>query len=156
MSKIKTVLVEDDPMWLELMTNFLNKQTDIVVVGTACTKEDAILVAKSEFEIDIILMDINLSENKCDGISTALEIYKMRQIKIIMLTSLDANELITNAFAAGAINYISKSNYKNIPDTIRNTFEQKSPLEVLLELHILRMTAKCTIQSFIILMQLFP
>ena len=97
LEKVRIAIVEDDPTWLDLMTDFLNRENDFTVVGTALNKEEAIQMVKSTSGIDIILMDINLSENKYDGISTALEIFETWNVKIIMLTSLSGDDLITKS-----------------------------------------------------------
>ena len=132
MEKVRITIVEDDPTWLDLMTDFLNRENDFTVVGTALNKDEAIQMVKLTSGIDIILMDINLSENKYDGISAALEIFDTWKIKIIMLTSLSGDDLITNSFSAGAVNYVSKENYRDIPNAIRSALHETSPIEVLL------------------------
>jgi two-component system, NarL family, response regulator DevR len=134
MDKIRIAIVEDDPSWMELMTDFLNKEEDFTVVGKAFNKDEAIqLMIELSSGIDIILMDINLSENKYDGISTALEIFENWKIKIIMLTSLSGDDLIKDSFSAGAVNFVSKENYRDIPGIIRSALRETSPMEILLD-----------------------
>lgn len=94
MGKIRVAIVEDDPDWLKAMIRFLNKTNDLLIIGTATNKEEAILLAK-DWDVDVILMDINLSENKYDGIYAAIEIGEVSSAKIIMLTSLNEEHLIT-------------------------------------------------------------
>jgi DNA-binding NarL/FixJ family response regulator len=132
MSKIRVALVEDEINWLKMMTNYLNKDDSIIVVGTATNKEDAINLARL-IDIDILIMDINLSGNKSDGILAALEIMQFTKIKIIMLTSLNNEELITDSFAIGAVNYISKSDYREIPNAIHDAYKNSSPFQVLIK-----------------------
>ena len=131
MNKIKVAIVEDDSVWLKALKSFLNYQDDIIVAGMATNKEDAVNMARTSL-VDVIIMDINLNENKRDGILAALEILESVKVKIIMLTSLKDDEIITDSFTAGAVNYISKENYKEIPNAIRAAFHNDSPIEVLL------------------------
>jgi NarL family two-component system response regulator LiaR len=131
MDKIKVGIVEDDLDWLKCMTIFLNNEDDIFVAGSATNKDEAVRMAKS-MAFDVILMDINLNENKCDGILTTVEIRQFSDAKIIMLTSLDEKEIILDSFTAGAVNYVSKSKYMDIPGLIRDAFNNKSPIEVVL------------------------
>lgn len=49
-----------------------------------------------------------------------------------MLTSLNDEEVIRNSFTAGAIHYLSKLNYKELPQIINN-LHSLTPYEVLLE-----------------------
>lgn len=126
------MLVEDDPDWLVAMTNFLNKEKDFIIVCTASTKDDAVEQA-SKIEFDVILMDISLSGNKKDGILAALQIFEIKDsIKIIMLTSLNENEIMMDSFIAGAVNYISKDEYLKIPGAIRTAIADKSPYNIVL------------------------
>src|SRR5665647_871753 len=131
MDKIQVAIVEDDLGWLKALTSFLNKQDDILVEGTATNREDAVNLARTSI-FDVIIMDINLNENKRDGILAAVEILQSVKVKIIMLTSLKDDEIITDSFTAGAVNYISKENYEEIPNAIRAAFHNDSPIEVLL------------------------
>lgn len=128
MDAITVFLVEDDPVWRKGLVDYLNKQPDLAVVGEAGTKDEAIerfLSAKA----DVVLMDINLTENNLDGIETAIAfIERQADCKIIMLTSLTDENVIVESFSAGAVNYISKSSFKEIPDAIRAAHNQNSAI----------------------------
>ena len=132
MKKIRVAIVDDDLNWLKAMVGFLNKENDLFVAGTATNREDAVNLAKAIL-FDVIIMDINLNENKCDGITAAVEILQFAEAKIIMLTSLKEEEIIVDSFTAGAVNFVSKDKYIEIPDAIRTAFHGDSPIEVLLE-----------------------
>lgn len=132
MCKIKVAIVDDDINWTKEMAKILNREKDIVIVGTAFSKEEAINMVEN-ISIDVILMDINLSGNKCDGIAATLEINRIKEIKTIMITSHTDESIILNSFIAGAKNYIKKSEYNQISDAIRNLFKDSSPFEVLLK-----------------------
>lgn len=133
MEKIKVLLVEDDPVWVKAMTDFLNAQEDMIIIGVAINKAEAIKMVQS-LKIDIVLMDINLTENKYDGIYAAAEIEKIdSEIKIVMLTSLSEEIAVIKSFTAGAKQYISKVEYKEIPNAIRSVFSRNSPMDILLK-----------------------
>ncbi|HBI05028.1 MAG TPA: DNA-binding response regulator [Paenibacillaceae bacterium] len=131
MEQIKVIIIDDDSQWLKIITNFLNQSENILIVGTAQSKEEALLLLQS-IHFDVALLDINLSDNNLDGIELVIEISNTKQCKIIMLTSLNDEEVIRDAFTAGAIHYISKLNYKEIPQII-HTIRNRTPYEVLLE-----------------------
>ncbi|KZE49293.1 two-component system response regulator [Brevibacillus parabrevis] len=128
MEAIKVFLVEDDPIWRKGLVDYLNKEPDLAVVGEAGTKAEAVerfLNAGA----DIVLMDINLTENNLDGIETAMELISLQaDCKIIMLTSLTAEDVIVESFSAGAVNYISKSSFKEIPEAIRAAHNRQSAI----------------------------
>lgn len=131
MSKIKVFLVDDDPEWLATMGIFLGRFPDMTVVGTAATRDEAVNMIQS-LDIDVVLMDINLTETRYDGIYAAAEICRAKTVKILMLTSLNDENIILDSFIAGAVNFIPKSQYKEIPGAIRATYHNRSPVEIAL------------------------
>jgi len=126
------MLVEDDPDWLVAMTNFLAKESDFEIVCKANDKSSAVSYSHT-VDFDVVIMDINLSGNKKDGVLAALEILQIKNdIKIIMLTSLTEQEIMRDSFIAGAVNYISKDDYIKIPDAIITAIMKNSPFYVVL------------------------
>jgi NarL family two-component system response regulator LiaR len=133
MSCIKIGIVEDDPQWQKILSNFLNAQDDFQVIWVASEKDTAISLAReTKKDIDVILMDLNLSFNERDGIYATFEICSNNDIKIIVLTSYAEGQTIRDAFTAGAVNYIVKENLKDLPNAIRSAIKGKSPIEELL------------------------
>lgn len=132
MSKIRVAIVEDDHSWINAMVSFLKKHEDIVVAGTARSKAEAVNLVRS-LDIDVLLMDINLNGNKCDGIFAVTEILEIKELKIIMLTSLTSDDIIKDSFTAGAVNYVLKEDYKEIPHIIKRCFKDKTPFEIVLD-----------------------
>ncbi len=132
MSHIKVVLVEDDPDWIKAMTVFLNKEEDILIVGAATGSAEAIQLART-IPFDVVLMDIQLSGSQLDGIHTAIEMHDIHPAKIIMLSSLNDEDVMTQSFTAGAVNYIEKSNFKELPHAIRNAYHHPTAMEALLK-----------------------
>lgn len=132
MDKIKIAIVEDDIKWLQGLVSYLSKQDDFVIVFTSTSRAEAVSLSK-DADVDIIIMDINLQENKCDGILAAQEILEIKTVKIIMLTSFKDEDIIKDSFIAGAVNYITKDDFLEIPNTIRKTFKTKNAFEVILK-----------------------
>jgi len=132
MDKIKVALVEEDTNWIKLMMTYLNNKQNIYVVATACNKEDAIQLPE-RYSLDAILMDISLSSNNLDGISATVEILKHHKVKIIMFTLFEDNQLILDSFKAGAVDYILKCQYEEIPNAIRKAVQPRNPHEILVQ-----------------------
>jgi DNA-binding NarL/FixJ family response regulator len=126
---IKVMLVEDDEFWQQQLSSDLNREEDIEVVKVAATKPEA-LEAIQTIEIDVVLMDINLTENQLDGLEAAKDITKMkeRKSKVIMLTALTQHEIIVKSFQNGAVNYITKSNFQDIAAAIREAHAEISSI----------------------------
>ncbi|HDR7494135.1 response regulator [Bacillus cereus group sp. Bce038] len=127
MNKIRLMIVEDDPVWMKCLSNFIAKENDITLVKKAYTKEEALQSADDN--VDVILLDLTLSEpgndENLNGLEVASQLYDRGFKKIIMLTSWDEREIILEAFDKGAINYVMKSSYRDIPKVIREAYQDK-------------------------------
>ncbi|WP_219637562.1 response regulator transcription factor [Cohnella sp. CFH 77786] len=121
MDKIKVMLVEDDPFWQRTLAEDLAGEPDLAVTHIASAKEEACSLLE-QAAVDVVLMDINLTENRLDGLEAAREIKLRsgRDVKVIMLTSLQEKEIIVRSFQNGAHNYITKASYKDIVQAIRD------------------------------------
>lgn len=130
MEQIRVMLVEDDSFWRDHISADLSDESDIVVAGVAATKEEAIEIALHR-DLDVILMDINLTGNNLDGLDAAEQILRQersRSVKIIMLTSLTETEIIMKSFRLGAMNYINKSSYQDILHAIREAHSGRASI----------------------------
>lgn len=133
MSPIKVVLIEDDVDWLNIMELIIGQEDDMILVGCGTTQEEALNLANA-IEVDVFLIDINLTFNNLDGIYTALELQQICNSKIIMLTSMSDEEVIQKSFIAGASDYILKKDVHRIPEIIRSTYlNESNPVETVLK-----------------------
>lgn len=132
MDKIKVAIVEDDLEWLNIIKILLSNEEDIIVVGIVTNKEEALKLADAINQIDIFLVDINLTENNLDGIYVALELKERGYAgKIIMLTSLNDADIIRTSFQAGVTDYFLKKNAPELSKLIRETYYERTPIEIL-------------------------
>lgn len=103
---IKILIVEDDMDFIYLLKKTLAPQQDMVIAGI-CRDAAAALPAAMAEKPDIVLMDLNLSESKLDGIDAAREIRIATDAKILILTSFDDPETVLSAsveaFASGYV-----------------------------------------------------
>jgi len=91
---IKVVLVEDDPFWQKNISTYIEKEADdIEVISIVDSKEKVLEVVENESQIDIVLMDINLTAANLDGIEI-IEILSKQDVKTIALTSINEKEVI--------------------------------------------------------------
>lgn len=136
---IKVVLIEDDLEWLHSIQTIIKAENDIELVGYGSTEEDTLRLAKDIDEVDIFLVDINLTGAKLDGIHAAYELQKLqskndKKWKVVMLTCLGDKDVIIKAFTAGAVNYILKKDVHNIANIIRSTYAGNfTAIEAMLE-----------------------
>ncbi|MFS0838564.1 response regulator [Paenibacillus sp. 1P03SA] len=132
MELIKILLVEDDPDWIKAMTSYLNKEDDLLVVGAAVHPDEAVRMA-AKLDFDVVLMDIQLTDRGLDGIYTAAEMMELRPVKIIMLTSMSDEHIMTESFTAGAVNYIEKTRFREVPQAIRSAYRHPAAMDALLK-----------------------
>ena len=107
MEKIR-ILIADDFVYLrEDLTELINKQEDMEVVGEAESGSEIIELAEKT-DYDIILMDIEMEQTNA-GILAAEKIRdKNPDSGIIFLTAHETKEMIVTAMGAGAVDYVVK------------------------------------------------
>ncbi|GGA03478.1 hypothetical protein GCM10008018_56850 [Paenibacillus marchantiophytorum] len=59
--------MEDDPIWLKCISDYLERETDMKGGYRASSKVEAIQICR-EVCPDVVLMDIHLSDGKLEGI----------------------------------------------------------------------------------------
>ncbi|GIQ71191.1 DNA-binding response regulator [Xylanibacillus composti] len=126
MDTIRVMIVEDDPDWLRGLRAYLNRQPDIEVAAAVSTSEEA-LRAIQQSPIDVVMMDIMLADSAA-GIVLTSEIVDSTNARVIMLTSMEDKELVFEAFQAGAIDYLVKHSFEQIPAAIRSAYRNQSPI----------------------------
>jgi len=103
MKKITAILVEDNTLALEMLTNDISKYyTGIEVIGTATSVVEASKLLRKN-KPDILFLDIMLGDGTGFDI---LEIFPDLNSKIIFVTASDAHAI--KAFKFAAIDYILK------------------------------------------------
>lgn len=106
MTRNKILVAEDNTLQLNLITKILEK--DGYQVCGASDGLEALRLAE-EFNPDIILLDVKMPN--MDGVETCHKLKenkKYRDTPVLFITAHKDNELIVDAFNAGAIDYISK------------------------------------------------
>jgi DNA-binding NarL/FixJ family response regulator len=103
---VRVLVVDDQRLIREGIASLLGIQPGIEVAGTASDGRDAIDKAL-ELEPDIVLMDVRMPE--MDGVEATAVLHRRAPgCRIIMLTTFDDEEYVTQALRAGAIGYLLK------------------------------------------------
>ncbi|WP_028401751.1 response regulator [Ectobacillus panaciterrae] len=104
--KIKVVIVEDDPMVMEVNKQFVEDTGGFNIVGTAQSGTKALSII-AELQPDLVILDIFLPD--MGGLETLVELRKQNQpIDVILVTAARDSETIQSVFRYGAIDYIVK------------------------------------------------
>lgn len=128
---LKILVVEDDPIWRTCISDYLEREPDIKEMYTASNKAEALQICR-EVSPDVVLMDIHLSDGMLEGIDAVSEIKLLIETKIIMITSFNEKELIINSLAAGAVNYVAKTDYRRLPSVIRAAMCEITPVQTVM------------------------
>lgn len=129
---IKLMVVEDDLDFIYLLKKTLEAQTDMALLG-ACQNADSAVRMAMDLRPDMVLMDLNLSEAKLDGVDAARSIRVATKAKILILTSFDDPETVLTAsvrsFASG---YIFKHQPSLLVQNIRELAQGHTAQEYLI------------------------
>lgn len=101
---MKVLIVEDEIMAQKSLIRTLTQNfTDLDIVGTSTSVKDTVAWLKNpENQVDIIFMDVELSDGICFEIFRQVDV----QAKVIMTTAYDSYAL--KAFEAGSVDYLLK------------------------------------------------
>lgn len=106
MPKIRVMLADDQAMLVAALSTILNAQEDIEVVATAASGADAVSLAL-QYRIDVAILDIRMPG--MDGIAAAQAILsRTPDCRIIMLTTFNEEDLVSQSIAAGAHGFLLK------------------------------------------------
>ena len=104
---VRVVVVDDQALVRDGFAMVLDHEDDIEVVGEAGSGQEAIEVARSH-RPDVILMDIRMPE--MDGLEATRRILEDADwpVKVVILTTFDADEYVYQALRAGASAFVLK------------------------------------------------
>lgn len=118
MNQIQIGIVEDEPLVMDTLEAFLNKQLDMKVALTASSIEVFLKGLQTSVPLDMVLLDIGLpGMSGLEGIRYIKE--ERPGIDILILTASDDSEKVFKALCAGAVSYISKrTDLQTIKDAV--------------------------------------
>ncbi len=106
-NKIRILVADDFELLREDVSELINKQPDMEVVGQAASGKEIVELAK-KVEFDLILMDIEMEQTNA-GILAAEKIKQEKpDADIIFLTAHETKEMIVTAMGVGAVDYLVK------------------------------------------------
>jgi len=104
---ITILIVDDHQLVRQGVRDFLETQSDLIVVGEASNGEEAVDLA-SQFVPDVILMDL-VMPGGFDGVEATRKVKMITpRTQVVVLTSYHEDEYIFPAIRAGALSYVLK------------------------------------------------
>lgn len=121
---IRVIICDDHVLYRAGVKTALSAKKDLQVIAEADNGMHLLHLLK-QIPADVILLDIQMPI--MDGIATLPELKKLYpQTKVIMLTMLEDNSMITRLMELGANSYLSKtSDSEIIYEAIKTCFEQE-------------------------------
>lgn len=128
MSKIKVLIAEDMEPIRRRYVKIISESSDMEVVADVGTGEEAVEL-QEQTAPDVILMDIEM-ETADAGLRATQKIFQNnKDVKIIILTVYEEDELIFMAFQMGVCDYIMKNaKPEEVIHSVRCAYENNSPL----------------------------
>ncbi len=103
---IRVLVVDDQELVRQGLSGLLATQPDLQIVGEASTGQRAIAQVEA-LHPDIVLMDIRMPE--MDGVVATREIcQRFSEVKVLILTTFDDHEYVSQALQFGAKGYLLK------------------------------------------------
>jgi len=125
---MRLLICDDQAIIRDGLTMLLNLEKDMEIVGSARDGGEAITLAAT-LQPDLILMDLKMPH--INGIDATRQILQQHpKIKILVLTTYDADEWVFDAIRAGAVGYLLKDTPREeLLAAIRGTFAGKTYLD---------------------------
>lgn len=125
---IKVLIVDDMEPICKRYERILNGDPNIDVIGVANTGKEA-MEKVNQLQPDVILMDIEM-ESKTAGLTASKEIIgKYPEIKIVILTVYEEDELVFRAFQLGVVDYFLKNSPPaDIITCVKDAYRSLSPI----------------------------
>jgi len=141
---IRVALVDDQFLVRAGLRALLERAEDITVVGEAEDGTSAVALAAAELP-DVVLMDIRMPG--VDGLAATRQIvadHRLRNVKVVMLTTFDTDEHVFDAIRAGAAGFLLKD---VSPDDLRNAVRTVASGEALLSPAVTRRVMMAAIKA---------
>ena len=124
---IRVVLADDHPVVRAGIGQIVTADGDIVVVGEAANGREAVTIAVRE-QPDVVLMDLRMPE--LDGVGAIAELATAApEVRVLVLTTYDTDDLIVGAVEAGAIGYLLKDTEPGeLRDAVRQAADGQTTL----------------------------
>lgn len=128
MDKIKVLLCDDMDYLCQYFSIVLGSEEDIEVVGIANDREKCMEIFR-EKKPDVVLLDIQMQTEDEGIVILEMMMKEDPNVKVIMLTIHEEDDLIFRALSSGACDYIIKSSGKNdIVESVRKAYKGESLL----------------------------
>ena len=105
---MQKVLIVDDSSYMRMFVKKIVEKGGLYIIFEASSKDDAIEIFKSE-KPDIVILDLNMSEVRKDGIDVLTEIININpEAVVIIISAVGYEDVKDECIELGAKSYIQK------------------------------------------------
>lgn len=105
---MKKVLIVDDSSYMRIFVKKIIKKGGTYIMFEASAKDDAIEVFKNA-KPDIVILDLNMSEQRRDGIDVLTEVMNINpETVVIIISAVGYEDVKDECLALGAKSYLKK------------------------------------------------
>jgi DNA-binding NarL/FixJ family response regulator len=124
---IRLLIVDDDAVARETLSERSSREQDIHVVGVAAAADEAVRIAADQSP-DVVVMEVSIR-----GVSGAEVARQIRAVsphsKVVMLTGLSDHQSVLDSIDSGAVGYMYKGEDDDaVARAIRAAFRGESPM----------------------------
>ena len=125
MNRIRILMADDNAEIKEYFAGIISREDDMEWIGSASSGSEAVRMARA-LRADIVLMDIQMETRTAGIIASQQIIAELPETKVIILTILEDDDLLFQAYCAGVIDYIIKTDASDqIITSIRNAYRNQ-------------------------------
>jgi two-component system chemotaxis response regulator CheB len=139
LTKIKVLVADDSAFMRKVISDILNTDEDIEVVGFARDGEDAIKKVEA-LRPDVITLDIVMP--KMDGLTALFHIMTSNPTPVVMVSSMDKREadIAVQSLEYGAIDFVSKPSRVTEMEDKRKELLEKIKTAAMVDVTLLKLT----------------
>lgn len=109
--KVRVLIVDDSLFFRKVLSDGLEKEKDIQVIGTAIDVDDAKVKIKA-LKPDVLTLDVEMP--KMNGIEFLKQLMQTEPLPVIMVSGV--NVRVFDTLAAGAVDFVKKPQSKSLAD----------------------------------------
>ncbi|WNS41177.1 response regulator transcription factor [Paenibacillus sp. MMS20-IR301] len=119
MDNISVLHIDEDILWRDKIKQYIRGQSNITLTASVSSEQEAI-IHMQQSKVDVIVMEVLLNDSPNNGFDIITKLSEIQQVDIIVLSSVNDLEIITDIFCAGAVNFLMKHNFEDIAIAIRD------------------------------------
>ena len=120
---LRVLLVEDSPLLVQRITELVEDQPDVRLVGTAGSEAEAVGRLQGD-DVDVVILDLQLHAGSGFGVLRALQARHRAAPAVVVFTNFAICAYRDTAFSLGARHFLDKSrDYARLPAVLRELSE---------------------------------